>query len=55
MISFLRKRLAIKKLEASMRPDPDARSRRMSQWTPERRQRYFDAVYGQPQSLRGRA
>lgn len=41
-------------LESTMRPDPEAREKRLSQWSRERRQRYLDAAYGEPWSLRGR-
>lgn len=41
-------------LESTLRPDPDARAKRMSQWSRERQQRYLDASYGTPWSLRGR-
>jgi hypothetical protein len=42
------------RLQKSLRPDPDARARRLSQMDSTRRQRYFDAAYGEPWSLRGR-
>ena len=40
------------RLAASLRPRPDLRDRRFSQWSKDRRQRYMDACYGVPQSLR---
>jgi hypothetical protein len=54
MISWLRKRRAQKALAKSLRPDPDYRERKLAQFDSTRRQRYFDACYGTPQSLRGR-
>jgi hypothetical protein len=42
------------RLAATLRPDPESRSRRLSQMDSARRRRYFDAAYGEPQSLRRR-
>ncbi len=47
---FTRKRT----LASTLKPDPESRDKRMAQWDSARRQRYWDAVYGEPQSLRGR-
>jgi hypothetical protein len=42
---------AADRLAATLRPDPEARAKRLSQWPRERQQRYLDAAYGVPQSL----
>ena len=45
--SFLkayRQRQALKRVEAMRRPDSDFRERRLAQFTPERRARYFDNI-----------
>lgn len=44
-------------LSDTLRPRPDLRDRRFANWSMERRQRYFDACFGTPQSLwkRGKA
>jgi hypothetical protein len=43
MIS-LKRILARRRLARSLRPDPDYRERRLAQFTPERRERYFRNV-----------
>lgn len=35
---------ANKRLEQTLRPDPDYRTRRLAQFTPERRERYWSNV-----------
>ena len=42
-------------LADTLKPRPDLRDRRFATWSMERRQRYLDACYGEPQSLKGRA
>jgi len=63
MISWLRKRRAVEtpqeptieeRLAATLKPRPDLRDRRFATWSMDRRERYLDACYGTPQSLRGR-
>ncbi len=49
---LFRKPPPVRSLESTLRPDPDSRDKRMAQWSRERRQRYWDACYGEPQSLR---
>ena len=44
MIAYIRRRLAVKRLRASMRPDPDYRERRLAQLSRERRERYWQNV-----------
>lgn len=41
---WLRKLIARRKLTRTMRPDPDYRDRRLAQFTPERRERYWRNV-----------
>jgi len=41
-------------LSDTLRPRPDLRDRRFANWDMDRRQRYLDAVFGTPQSLRNR-
>jgi hypothetical protein len=43
------------RLAATLRPDPEARAKRLSQWSRDRQQRYIDASYGTPHSLLRRA
>lgn len=43
------------RLAATLKPRPDLRDRRFATWSMERRQRYLDANYGEPQSLLRRA
>jgi len=50
--ALYKRRKAACALEASLRPDPESRAKRLSQWSRVRQQRYFDAAYGDPQSLR---
>ena len=45
---------AADKLAATLRPDPEARTKRLAQWPRERQQRYLDAAYGVPHSLKRR-
>lgn len=40
----LRRLIARKRLERTLRPDPDYRERRLAQFTPERRARYWANV-----------
>lgn len=54
MLERRRRAKAARRLAKALRPDPESRDRRMAQWDAARRQRYWDAVYGTPQSLRGR-
>lgn len=42
------------RLADTLKPRPDLRDRRFATWSMERRQRYLDAVFGTPQSLRNR-
>ena len=42
-------------LADTLKPRPDLRDRRFATWSMERRQRYLDAAYGEPQSLKRRA
>lgn len=44
MLSFYRKWAVNKRLQKTMRPDPDYRERRLAQFTPERRERYWSNV-----------
>jgi len=55
ILANIKQRMAQRKLAASLRPDPESRTKRLSQWSRERQQRYWDAVEGEPQSLRERA
>lgn len=41
LIRAYRQKQAIKRVEAMRRPDPDYLVRRLAQFSPERRQRYF--------------
>lgn len=43
---MLKKWLIRRRLKSLMRPDPDYRERRLSQFTPERRERYWRNVGG---------
>ena len=40
------------RLFETLHPRPDLRDRRFATWSMERRQRYLDACFGTPQSLR---
>ena len=42
MLSMIKRHMARKRLEKTMRPDPAYRERRLSQFTPERRARYLE-------------
>ena len=44
MLNFYRKWAVNKRLQQTMRPDPDYRERRLAQFTPERRERYLQNV-----------
>lgn len=44
MLRLIRAKLARKRLNATLRPDPDFRERRLAQFSTERRQRYFDNI-----------
>jgi len=49
---ILSRQTPAERLAATLRPDPESRAKRLSQWSRERQQRYWDAVEGEPQSLR---
>lgn len=51
---FKRKKSPEQRLFETLHPDPQSREKRFSQWTRERQERYLDAVFGTPQSLRKR-
>jgi hypothetical protein len=51
---FKRKKSPEQRLFETLHPRPDLRDRRFQNWSMERRQRYLDAVFGTPQSLRKR-
>ena len=42
------------RLFETLHPRPDLRERRFANWSMERRQKYLDACFGIPQSLRDR-
>lgn len=44
---MLKRYLARKRLERIMRPDPEYRAKRLAQFTPERRARYWQNVGGE--------
>jgi len=44
LISRIRKARTERALRATLRPDPEYRDRRLAQFSPERRQRYFDNI-----------
>lgn len=44
LLKAYRQRHALKRVEAMRRPDSDFRERRLAQFTPERRARYFDNI-----------
>jgi hypothetical protein len=44
LLASYRRHRTIKALERTMRPDPDYRTRRLSQFTKERRERYWRNV-----------
>lgn len=41
---WLTRFMARRRLERSLKPDPQYRQRRLAQFSPERRQRYFDNI-----------
>ena len=51
---FKRRKSIEQRLADTLRPRPDLRDRRFANWSMDRRQRYLDAVFGTPQSLRKR-
>jgi hypothetical protein len=51
---FARPKSIEQRLFETLHPRPDLRDRRFANWSMERRQRYLDAVFGTPQSLRNR-
>lgn len=51
---FTRKKSIEQRLFETLHPRPDLRDRRFANWSMERRQKYLDAVFGTPQSLRNR-
>jgi hypothetical protein len=51
---FARRKSPEQRLFETLHPRPDLRDRRFATWSMERRQRYLDAVFGTPQSLRNR-
>lgn len=46
ILATIRKHRIAKRLEATMRPDPDYRDRKLAQMTSERRARYWRNVAG---------
>lgn len=44
MLAFFKRKLAARRLRKMMRPDPDYRQRRLAQFTPERRAKYWSNV-----------
>lgn len=51
---FKRRKSPQQRLFETLHPDPASREKRFAQWSRERRVRYLDACFGQPQSLRKR-
>jgi hypothetical protein len=51
---FKRRKSIEQRLADTLRPRPDLRDRRFANWSMDRRQRYLDACFGEPQSLRKR-
>jgi hypothetical protein len=49
---FKRRKSVEQRLADTLRPRPDLRDRRFANWSMDRRQRYLDACFGEPQSLR---
>jgi hypothetical protein len=49
---FTRRKSVEQRLADTLRPRPDLRDRRFANWSMDRRQRYLDACFGEPQSLR---
>lgn len=41
MLSYCKKWLAVRRLQKSLRPDPQYRERRLAQFSKERRERYW--------------
>jgi hypothetical protein len=55
LLSIFKRRKSIEqRLFERLHPDPASREKRLSQWSRERQQRYFDACFGTPQSLQKR-
>lgn len=46
LLHYLRRRSAIKRLTASLRPDPAYREHRLAQFSPARRERYWRNALG---------
>lgn len=46
MLSWIKKALAVRKLRASLKPDPEYRKRRLAQFSRERVARYWRNVEG---------
>jgi hypothetical protein len=44
MLQHFKQWLAVRRLRKMMRPDPDYRQRRLAQFTPERREKYWRNV-----------
>jgi len=53
--ALYKRRKALRALESTLKPRPDLRDRRFAAWSMDRRQRYLDACFGEPQSLKGKA
>jgi hypothetical protein len=49
---FKRRKSPQQRLFETLSPRPDLRDRRFANWSMERRQRYLDACFGTPHSLR---